>query len=233
MKYALYFFLTFVTGISFSQEFNFENYRHINVQGISTMEVIPDQIKVKVVLAERYKGKNKVELKIIEYKFNQILKNFAINESDVTLDKLTSSLQYYKKRSKDVLATKYYFVDFIDLTTAASFMAELSKADIATNIFSKSHSKILEYRKEVKKAALIAAMDKASYLLESAGEKRGEILRLIEIPSDDNNRYQKYQEFLSSSNSYIKPEGLVGVVQSGLAPIVISFGMDVTFAIVD
>lgn len=233
MKYALCFFLTFITSISFSQEFNFENHRHINVQGISTMEVIPNQIKVKVVLAERYIGKNKVELKIIEDKFNQVLKSYAIPEKDVTLDKLTSSLQYYKKKSKDVLATKYYFVDFDDLSKAASFMTELSNSDIATNIFSKSHTKIVEFRKDVKKAALQAAIDKASYLLESAGEKRGKILRLIEMPSDDNNRYEKYQKFLSSSNSYIEPEGLVGVVKSGLAPIVISFGMDVTFEIID
>lgn len=43
--------------MSFSQEFNFENYRHINVQGVSTMKVVPNQLKVKVVLQERYVGK--------------------------------------------------------------------------------------------------------------------------------------------------------------------------------
>lgn len=233
MKHLLLTFLVLTTGMCYSQEFNFENYRHINVQGISTMEVIPDEIKVKVVLKERYIGKNKIELKIIEDKFNQILKNNDISENDVTLDKLISSLQSYKKRAKDVLATKYYFVDFRDLVVAAEFMTELAEVDIATNIFSKSHSKIIEYRKEVKKDALRAAIDKANYLLESAGSKRGKILRLIEIPSDDNNRYEKYQKFLRGSNSYIKPEGIIGVVESGLAPIVISFGMDATFEIID
>lgn len=216
-----------------AQEFNFENFRHINVQGISTMEIVPNQIKVKATLKERYVGKDKIELTRIENTFNGVVAKHGISQDNISLDELTSSLQSYKKRKRDVLATKYFFIDFIDLNAAAAFMTDLSNSDIGSTILSKSHSDIIALRKEVKKDALKAAMEKASYLLKTANATRGKILRLVEIPSDEHNRYEKYQNFINGSNSYIEPEGLIGIVKNGLAPIVLSFGMDVTFEIVD
>lgn len=46
-----------------------------------------------------------------------------------------------------MLATKYYFVAFEDLTIASQFMTELSDVDIGTTIFSKNHSDSIGLRK--------------------------------------------------------------------------------------
>jgi uncharacterized protein len=60
------------------------------------------------------------------------------------------------------------------------------------NMSRAEHSKKEEFRKQVKINALKAAKDKATYLLESIGEKVGEVLVISEL--EEGNVYPMYKQ---------------------------------------
>ncbi|MFH2096367.1 MAG: SIMPL domain-containing protein, partial [Bacteroidota bacterium] len=67
----------------------------------------------------------------------------------------------------------------------------------------KTHSQIEEYRKEIKKNALLAAKEKAAYLLEVLECEIGEVVSIKEINNDlEYNNYWWNPGYYSSNVSY-------------------------------
>jgi uncharacterized protein len=75
-----------------------------------------------------------------------------------------------------------------------------------TTISKYSHSKIEQYRKEIKIKALQAAKDKASYLLASINEQIGEVLQIQELGDDIPQPYEGRVYAMGKAEDNASPE---------------------------
>ncbi|MES2429999.1 MAG: SIMPL domain-containing protein [Bacteroidota bacterium] len=162
----------------------------ITVTGSAAMEVTPDQIFVEVYLREyKKKGEEKTTLDKIKIDFLNLCKNVGISDSNIVVSDYEGFNNYfYFKRSKrqnpDLYAAIRYVVKFSDLVKLNALADGLDDEAIQSfDIVNVTHSKITEYRKQMKIAAIKAAKDKAIYLTEAINEKLGEAITINE-PND-------------------------------------------------
>jgi uncharacterized protein YggE len=159
----------------------------INVTGSAEMEIIPDEIYVIVTLKE-YEKKNtgKIDLEKIKTTFLENCRSIGLPDSAVTIASYEGSSPYSwwrKKKSKDELyATIAYQIKFNNSKKIDELVAKLD--DDGTQNFQVNrvwHSKMQEYRKQLKIQAIKATKEKAGYLAEAIGEKAGEAVTISEI----------------------------------------------------
>jgi hypothetical protein len=164
----------------------------ITVTGSAEMEVIPDEIYVNVDLREyQKKGENKKDLEGIKAQFLLSCRNAAIPDSCISIVSYSGFNNYYwlrknKKRNPDLFASITYQLKFKNSMIMDNLIEQLD--DEATQNFmivSTSHSKITEFRKQLKIQAMKAAKEKGIYLTESIGEKLGAAITINE-PDDIN-----------------------------------------------
>ena len=162
----------------------------ITVSGSAEMEIIPDEIYVNITLREYQKrGEAKKEIETIKTAFLENCKAVGIPDSAVSIFSFSGYNNYYsfKKRKKDLdmQSAITYQVKFKDSKTMDDLVEKLD--DEATQNFiiaSTSHSKMTEFRKQLKINAIQAAKNKGIYLTESIGEKLGEAIK-IEEPDEN------------------------------------------------
>jgi uncharacterized protein YggE len=159
----------------------------ITVTGSAEMSVIPDEIYVNITLREYQKrGEEKKDLDVIKANFLEQCKSVGIADSLISVASYTGYSDYYwtrKKRKKapDMMADIVYSVKFKNTSTMDALVEKLD--DEATQGFyveRVSHSKITEYRKQLKIKAVQAAKDKGIYLTESINEKLGAAIKIVE-----------------------------------------------------
>lgn len=163
--------------------------RTITVSGSAEMEVIPDEIYVKVDLREYdRKGSPKVSIDQVKAEFLQNVRSIGLPDSAVSIASYEgySGYQWWKKKKKDpeMYASISYQIKFNSSYKIDELVNLLN--DEATQNFQvirTSHSKINEYRRQLKIQAMKAAKDKAVYLTEAINEKLGEAITITE-PSD-------------------------------------------------
>jgi uncharacterized protein len=160
----------------------FLNTRKIEVSGSAEMEIVPDEIYYTISLQE-YKGDKKVEIETLE---KQLVKSVA--EAGIAKENLQiENMQGYKwnterKKNQDFFASKQYVLKLNNLYKINEILSGVdSKGVQYTTISRYSHSKIEQYRKDIKIKALQAAKEKASYLLASINEQVGEVLQIQEV----------------------------------------------------
>jgi uncharacterized protein YggE len=94
---------------------------------------------------------------------------------------------WQKKKTPDFLASKQYSIRFSDLNKFNHILSKIDPKGIqSTNIDSYDYSKIDQLKNELKLKALIAARDKAAFLLNGIGDKLGDALSITE---NDNSNY--------------------------------------------
>lgn len=153
--------------------------RTITVTGSAEEEVTPDELFVNVELKEYdKKGQGKVSLDGIRRDFLAAVRAVGIPDSMVTIasyDGNNGNPWWQKKHKKEELyASITYQVQFRNSKTMDDLVARLD--DNATQNFYISrvdHSRLAEYRKNLKIKAVQAAKDKAQYLAQSIGEQVG------------------------------------------------------------
>ena len=158
----------------------------ISVTGSAEMEVIPDEIYVQVDLREyKKKGEEKKELDKIKTDFLANCKAVGIADSNIAVASYDgynlSSIWRHRKKDPDLLASITYQLKFSNTKLIDELVNRLD--DDATSNFSitrTSHSKIVEFRKQLKIMAVKAAKEKALYLSESVNEKLGEAITIVE-----------------------------------------------------
>jgi len=158
----------------------------ITVSGSAEMEVIPDEIYVNITLREyQKKGEDKKDIETIKTNFLESCKAAGIADSSISIFSFTgySNYYYFKKRKKDpnMQSSITYQVEFKDSKTMDALVEKLD--DEATQNFqivSTSHSRMTEFRRQLKIKAVQAAKDKGVYLTESIGEKLGEAVTIKE-----------------------------------------------------
>src|ERR1700709_1455477 len=164
--------LTFTYG-AFAQTVDLR--RKIDVTGTAEQEVTPDIINVSISLQEYINGRNKMTIDQLESQLENAVKDAGIAKEDFTINNVSAyNNTYQKKKNPDFLASKQYIIKFHDLN---KFNVVLSKVDPkgiqSTNIDSYDYSKIETLKNELKLKALLAAKEKATFLLNGINEKLG------------------------------------------------------------
>lgn len=179
----------------------------ISVNGSAEMEIIPDEIYVQVNLREyKKKGEDKVPLDRIKNDFLSNCRSIGISENDISVASYDgynmSTLWRRKKRDPDMLASIIYQVKFSNLKKIDELVDRLDD-DATSNFFiaRTSHSKITEYRKQLKIMAVKAAREKAGYLCEATNEQLGQAITIVEP-----------EEYTSSDVQYSKGRAYSGNV---------------------
>ena len=158
----------------------------ISVTGSAEMEVIPDEIYVQVDLREyKKKGEDKTELDKIKNDFLASCKTVGIADSNIAVASYDgynmANLWRRRKKDPELLSSIAYQIKFNNTKLIDDLVNRLD--DEATNNFSiikTSHSKITEYRKQLKIMAVKAAKEKATYLSESVNEQLGSAITITE-----------------------------------------------------
>jgi hypothetical protein len=186
MRKFLIVIVLFSSAALFAQtgEKNFIDQNYIEVTGKSTMEVSPDQIYIKILLNEKeIKGKSLVEAeKLMFTKFNEM--GFDLSK-DLAIKDLISNFQHYWFVKTDILLSKEYQLLVHDAKTAGKVFMELQKLGISNVSIDKvENSKITEYRKEVKIAAIKAAQEKAKSLAIAINQDIGPAIYIQEVENN-------------------------------------------------
>jgi uncharacterized protein YggE len=195
-------FILTITFGAFAQQNN-PFPKTIQVTGSASMDIIPDEIYVIITLKE-YEKKNsgKISLEKIKSDFLGYCKSVGLPDSAVTIASYEGYNNYpwwRKRKSKDEL---YSSISYQVKFTSSSKMDELVDKldDDATQNFvisRLSHSRIAEYRRQLKIQAVKSAKDKAGYMTEAVGEKLGEAVTITEPEEFPNELYR-----IAQSNSY-------------------------------
>jgi len=165
----------------------------IKVNGSAEMEIVPDEIYVNITLREYQKrGETKKDIETIKTTFLENCKAIGMPDSVISIFSFTGYNNYYsfKKRKKDpdMQSSITYQLKFKSSELMDKLVEKLD--DEATQNFiiaNTSHSKMTEFRRQLKIKAMQAAKDKGIYLTEAVGEKLGEAITVIEPDESTNN----------------------------------------------
>src|ERR1700761_4917017 len=164
--------VTLVCG-AFAQ--NVDLRRRIEVTGTAEKEVTPDIINVSISLQEYLDGRKKITIDQLEGQLEKAVNDAGIPKSDFTISNVSGwNNAYQKKKNPDFLAGKQYNIKFSDLNKFNEILSAIDPKGIqSTNVDSYDYSKMTDLKRELKIQALLAAKDKAAYLLKSIDEKVG------------------------------------------------------------
>jgi uncharacterized protein len=178
--------ITLLTTHAFSQDVTKQ--KSINVSGSAEMEVVPDEIYVLVELREYdKKGGGKIDIDAIKNDFLKAALSVGIPQTDISVQSYQGWDGNYwiyrknKKKNPDLKASITYQVKLATTKKMDELVQKLD--DEATQNFyisRVSHSKVEEFKKQLKIQAVKAAKEKAIYLADAIGEKAGEALTINE-----------------------------------------------------
>ena len=190
-----------VVGFAQTGEKNFIDQNYIEVKGKAELEIIPDMIYLKIVLSDK-DNKDKQTLPEIEKKMIEKLSEIGIDiNRDLSLIDFASNLKSYWLKS-NVTLTKQYQLVVHDAKTLQNIFFEFQKLGISNvSIERLDHSKIEQYRKDVKVSAIKAAKEKAELLAEALNQSIGKVLYIQEV----DNTLQTYR---ASTNSNVIIRGI-------------------------
>ena len=191
---------------------NAEPVRKIEVTGTAEEEVTPDIITVSISLKEYHMGKVTVSISKLEGQLENAVKEAGIAKEDFTIDGLGAYNRDYFNEKKDpqFLASKQFYIRFSNLDKFNQIISKLDPKGIeSTNIEDYDYSRTIEKKRELQIKALLAAKEKASYLLNSIGEKLGSIISISEIDNNFSgnmyaNSFKAYKSTAPSSDINFK-----------------------------
>jgi uncharacterized protein len=206
MKHLILGFLLAIPLTIFSQSSgkNFIDQNFIEVTGRAEMDIIPDMIYIKIILSDK-DNKNKQSLEDIEKSMINKLKEIGIDISkDLSVKNFVSNFKQYWISKSDIILTKEYQLVVHDTKALQDVFFELQKMGISNVSIEKlDHSKIEQYRKEVKVNAIKAAKEKAEALTLSINQTIGKAIFIQEL---DNQNFHNMAQKNMASNSLIREE---------------------------
>lgn len=188
--------LTFVfIGIqAFNQQVETDNLvRTIEVTGNAEMSVDPDIIKFTIIIQEYWEEefmpgkkyedyKTKVPIAKIEDKLLQTLYEIGFEKDDIILKEMGN---YWRHHGKEFLIRKEIEIDVDGFDQMLNIANQVDTKGIqGMHISEVDHTEISHFRKLVKKQALLAAREKAKYLVESIDEELGRVISIQEVSDD-------------------------------------------------
>lgn len=160
--------------------------RKIEVTGNAEQEITPDILYVSISLREYMDGKNKVDITQLERQLQKAVTEAGVPREDFTINNVSAYNQVVqKKKNPDFLASKQYRIKLHDLNSINTILSKVDDKGIqSTGIDSYDYSKIDQLRRELKIKALLAAREKATYMLSAIGEKVGGAIDIQDIDNE-------------------------------------------------
>lgn len=163
--------------------------RLVNVQAVAEMEVVPDEVWVQVQLQEYdKKGSGKISIENISNDFLARMKALGLTEKEVSLQSASgydnNYWQWYrrnKQKTPDMKASISYLLKLGSVKQMEQVVQQLD--DEATQNFyiqKVSHTKIEDYRNQLKIQALKNAQEKAALMAGAVGAKAGPVYQINE-----------------------------------------------------
>jgi len=192
---------------NFSQ--NTDTKRTISIVGSATLNVIPDEIVLFIGLEEYWEEQllpntnkddynTKVSIDKIEDIFFERITKIGIHKDSIIL---VNTGRKWLWISKSVIY-RNYSISVRDFKIADEILYVLNFHGInAAQIYELKNKDIPEYRKEVKKQAMLAAQNKAIYLLEIIDEELG---RLISVRERSHERMGSFNKPIKSVYSNVR-----------------------------
>lgn len=199
MKKLIAIALVAFLGLSTAMAQQVDLRKKINVSGSAETEVTPDIIYIGISLKEYLNGKKKTEITELEKQLYAAVQKAGIAKENLTVSNLSSwNYATEKKKNPDFLASKQYRLKVSDLNKFNTILEAIDAKGIAsTNIESYDYSKIESLKKDLKIKALLAAKEKAVYMVEALGEKLGGV---IDIQDGGDNVIQPvYRNYMMKS----------------------------------
>lgn len=167
---------------------------HIQVVGEAEMEVVPDQIFVMVHMVERFDGRDKYSIEDQEQALMKALKEGGLDPESFELS--GSRASYVKipwKTRKDVMATADYEILVANAEEAALIFEAVDSLQIQSCYISQiDHSQRSELERDVRINAMKEAGNRATYMLEAVGQKRGKLMHVIEQQHQVMHQHQQF-----------------------------------------
>ena len=169
-------------------EKNFLDRPYIEVTGSAEMEIVPDEIYMNIVINEK-DNKQKTTLAQAEKEMISKLNGLGIDiKKQLSVKDISSNFKNYWIKSSDILTSKEYQLLVYDAKTAGQVILSLEKAGISNVTIDRvDHSKIEQYRREVKVSAVKAAKEKAEDMAKAIGQTAGKALYINEIDYGNSN----------------------------------------------
>jgi hypothetical protein len=161
--------------------------KKIEVTGSAEQEITPDEIYFNISLREYMKDKsNKVDITTLEKQLQAAVNQAGIAKENFRVENIYGNRWYWqKKKPEEFLASKRYTLKLSDLSRMDGVLEKIDPKGIeSVNVASYTHTKIEQYRREIKTAALKAAREKARYLLEGIGAQLGDPIEIQEMGGD-------------------------------------------------
>jgi len=163
---------------------NFIDQPYIEVTGKAEMEISPDLFRIRILIEEQ-DSKNKNSVAEQEDRMLKALIEAGVDtRKDLVVKDLSSNFKKYLLGGKDIILQKEYILTISDPKILVRTFSQLENAGISNvSIYEVENSRMEEYRKEVKIAAIKAAKDKASYLAGAIDQEIGKALYINESES--------------------------------------------------
>lgn len=154
--------------------------KYIEVTGTSEIEIVPDEITLKMTLVEKADAKESETIVAQENRLRKALDEAGLDSKRLALAEVSSYVRY-KTFDKSQMLKKVYLLKVNSVAQINNVFQVLEKLDITdAYIYSMTHSRMDSLKKEARIMAIKAAKGKADYLLAALGEQTGEPLFVIE-----------------------------------------------------
>ena len=216
MKRIIIGLLLSISAVGFAQTGgkNFIDQNYIEVTGKAELEILPDMIYLKIILSDK-NNKDRQTLPEVEKKMMNKLSEIGIDISkDLSLADFASNLKSYLLKQDMVILTKQYQLIVRDSKMLQRIFLEFQKLGISNVSIEKSeHSKIEQYRKDVKISAVKDAKEKAELLAATLNQKIGKALYVQETNNLNLNSFSNALQGRASGSS-IRIRGLSSLSDS-------------------
>lgn len=189
MKYTVTFLAVLLACVQINAQQLIDTRKYIEVTGSAEMTVAPDEVELEISLQEYDKAGKKIKLEEISRDFTSVLVKHHVDTSSVSFISSSDFYWWYWWSQRD----KYYqrrtvTIKLNEKVNVLKLVEDLNEKWVESIRIAKStHSRITEYRKQVKEDAALAAKNKAAYLLKVLGEEPGGVLSVDEMPDTYNN----------------------------------------------
>lgn len=203
----------FCTMPLFSQQDKF-----IEVTGSAELYVEADEIVFNIGISEYWENEfnsiypknksnkgDKIKILDIETQLLEDLKNIGISKNSIRSTDIGNN---WRGRNEEIRMRKSFEIYLKDFSLINQIISGVNTYGIEyMRIGELKNKDIATYRKKVKKQALLAAKEKATYLVETLNYELGELISIKEL--GNNSFYPSYKgsnSVMESSNNNIEPE---------------------------
>ena len=209
MKSVFIFMLAIISLTAFSQpgNKNFIDKNYIEVTGKAEMEIVPDEIYLKILLNEK-ELKGSQTIKEMEQKMIRKLEATGVDVSKaLSVKDMMSNFRQYWILGADINAQKEYQLVVTDAKTVGRVFQTLHSLGISNiSIERVDHSQLEKFKTEVKIDAIKAAKEKAAFMTQAIGQSAGRALYIQELNSHLYGAYRNEEGMMA--NMVVKARGV-------------------------